>query len=174
MTLRLATIIVSLLDFVAWVFIVFATFLSESDQATKGLDNGDGFHGACSCDRRTRSRARPEEPRPQNRADIGACFPRYIRCPVHRVGRSIQMNGRELSLPAKEFMDRSSRNVRLWQQVGNPIVPTFVNYWGNSGQVRASDLTAWRLGDRSRYRFVAENMSNCTDPMPSKRLVRPS
>ena len=101
MTLRLATIIVSLLDFVAWVFIVFATFLSESDQATKGLDNVAGMAlTACSCDRRTRSRARPEEPRPQNRADIGACFPRYIRCPVHRVGRSIQMNGRELSLPA--------------------------------------------------------------------------
>jgi hypothetical protein len=71
-------------------------------------------------------------------------------------------------------MDRSSRNVRFWHQVGNPIVPTFVRYWGNSGQVRASALTAWRLGDRSRYRFVAENMSNCTDPMPRKRLVRPS
>jgi hypothetical protein len=43
MTLRLATIIVSLLDFVAWVFIVFATFLLESDQATKGLDNVAGM-----------------------------------------------------------------------------------------------------------------------------------
>lgn len=43
MTLRLATIIVSLLDFVPWVFIVFATFLSESDQATKGLDNVAGM-----------------------------------------------------------------------------------------------------------------------------------
>jgi hypothetical protein len=43
MTLRLATIIVSLLDFVAWVFIVFATFLSESDQATKGLNNVAGM-----------------------------------------------------------------------------------------------------------------------------------
>jgi hypothetical protein len=38
------------------------------------------------------------------------------------------MNGRELSLPAKEFMDRSSRNVRFWHQIGNPIVPTFVRY----------------------------------------------
>lgn len=105
MTLRLATIIVSLLDFVAWVFIVFATFLSESDQATKGLNNvaGMALTALVLDDRRTRSRARPEERRPQNRADIGACFPRYIRCPVHRVGRSIQMNGRELSLPAKEI-----------------------------------------------------------------------
>ena len=53
------------------------------------------------------------------------------------------MNGRELSLPAKEFMDRSSRNVRFWHQVGNPIVPTFVRYWGNTKHT-------WTLGDTSR------------------------
>ena len=43
MTLRFATIIVSILDFVAWVFTAFATFLSGSDQATKGLDNVAGM-----------------------------------------------------------------------------------------------------------------------------------
>ena len=43
MTLRFATIIVSVLDFVAWIFIVSATFLSGSDQATKGLDNVAGM-----------------------------------------------------------------------------------------------------------------------------------
>jgi hypothetical protein len=39
MTLQFATIIVSVLDFVAWIFIASATFLSGSDQTTKGLDN---------------------------------------------------------------------------------------------------------------------------------------
>ncbi|HEY6859873.1 MAG TPA: hypothetical protein VI358_08825 [Pseudolabrys sp.] len=43
MTLRFATIIVSVLDFVAWIFIASATFLSGSDQATKGLDNVAGM-----------------------------------------------------------------------------------------------------------------------------------
>jgi hypothetical protein len=43
MTVRLATIIVSLLDFVAWIFTASATFLSGSDQATKGLDNVAGM-----------------------------------------------------------------------------------------------------------------------------------
>ena len=42
MTLRFATIIVSVIDFVAWIFIASATFLSGSDQATKGLDNVAG------------------------------------------------------------------------------------------------------------------------------------
>jgi hypothetical protein len=43
MTLQFATIIVSVLDFVAWIFIASATFLSGSDQATKGLDNVAGM-----------------------------------------------------------------------------------------------------------------------------------
>jgi hypothetical protein len=43
MTLRFATIIVSVLDFVASIFIASATFLSGSDQATKGLDNVAGM-----------------------------------------------------------------------------------------------------------------------------------
>jgi hypothetical protein len=43
MTLRFATIIVSLLDLVAWVLAASATFLSGSDQATKGLDNVAGM-----------------------------------------------------------------------------------------------------------------------------------
>ena len=43
MTLRFATIIASVLDFVAWIFIASATFLSGSDQATKGLDNVAGM-----------------------------------------------------------------------------------------------------------------------------------
>ncbi len=43
MSLRFATIIVSVLDFVAWIFIASATLLSGSDQATKGLDNVAGM-----------------------------------------------------------------------------------------------------------------------------------
>jgi hypothetical protein len=43
MTLRFATLIVSLLDLAAWIFICYATFLSGSDQATKGLDNDAGL-----------------------------------------------------------------------------------------------------------------------------------
>lgn len=43
MTLRFVTIIVSILDFLAWIFIASATFLSGSDQATKGLDNVAGM-----------------------------------------------------------------------------------------------------------------------------------
>ena len=43
MTFRFATIIVSVLDFVASIFIASATFLSGSDQATKGLDNVAGM-----------------------------------------------------------------------------------------------------------------------------------
>jgi len=41
--LRIVTIIVSVLDFVAWIFIASATFLSGSDQATKGLDSVAGM-----------------------------------------------------------------------------------------------------------------------------------
>jgi hypothetical protein len=43
MALRPATIIVSVLDLVAWIFIASATFLSGSDQATKGLDDVAGM-----------------------------------------------------------------------------------------------------------------------------------
>jgi len=43
MKLRTATIIVCLVDAAAWVFVAFATFLSGSDAATKGLDEGAGL-----------------------------------------------------------------------------------------------------------------------------------
>lgn len=43
MNRRSATIIVSLLDAVAWVGVAFATFMSGSDAATKGLDQGAGL-----------------------------------------------------------------------------------------------------------------------------------
>ena len=43
MKLRTATIIVWLVDAAAWVFVAFATFLSGSDAATKGLDKTAGF-----------------------------------------------------------------------------------------------------------------------------------
>jgi hypothetical protein len=43
MPLRLATLIISLLDLAAWIFNCSVTFLSGSDQATKGLDNAAGL-----------------------------------------------------------------------------------------------------------------------------------
>ncbi len=43
MRLRTATIIVCLVDAAAWVFIAVATFMSGSDAATKGLDQGAGL-----------------------------------------------------------------------------------------------------------------------------------
>ena len=43
MKLRTATIIVGLVDAAAWAFVAFATFMSGSDAATKGLDQGAGL-----------------------------------------------------------------------------------------------------------------------------------
>jgi hypothetical protein len=43
MKLRNATIIVCLVDAAVWVFVAFATFISGSDAATKGLDEGAGL-----------------------------------------------------------------------------------------------------------------------------------
>ena len=43
MNRRTATIIVCLVDAAAWAFVAFATFTSESDAATKGLDQGAGL-----------------------------------------------------------------------------------------------------------------------------------
>jgi hypothetical protein len=40
---RTATIIICLVDAAAWAFLAFATFLSGSDAATKGLDEGAGL-----------------------------------------------------------------------------------------------------------------------------------
>ena len=40
---RTATVIVCIVDAAAWVFVAFATFLSGSDAATKGLDEGAGL-----------------------------------------------------------------------------------------------------------------------------------
>jgi len=43
MKLRTATIIACLIDAVAWAFVAFATFMSGSDAATKGLDKAAGL-----------------------------------------------------------------------------------------------------------------------------------
>jgi hypothetical protein len=43
MKLRTATIIVCLVDIAVWVFVAFATFMSGSDAATKGLDESAGL-----------------------------------------------------------------------------------------------------------------------------------
>jgi hypothetical protein len=43
MKLRNATIVVCLVDAAVWVFVAFATFMSGSDAATKGLDEGAGL-----------------------------------------------------------------------------------------------------------------------------------
>jgi hypothetical protein len=40
---RTATLIVCLVDAAAWAFVAFATFMSGSDPATKGLDEGAGL-----------------------------------------------------------------------------------------------------------------------------------
>jgi hypothetical protein len=42
MTLRIATIVIGLLDAAVWTVLAFMTFLSGSDPATKGLDIGAG------------------------------------------------------------------------------------------------------------------------------------
>ena len=42
MTLRVATLIIGALDAAAWLLICAGTFWSQSDPATKGLDNGAG------------------------------------------------------------------------------------------------------------------------------------
>jgi hypothetical protein len=42
MRLRTATILVCAVDFAAWVIIAFATFISGSDAATRGLDKDAG------------------------------------------------------------------------------------------------------------------------------------
>ena len=41
--MRIATIVISLLDAIGWAFVAFATFLSGSDPATKGLDDAAGM-----------------------------------------------------------------------------------------------------------------------------------
>ena len=43
MTLRTGTIIVCVFNIAAWIALVFATFMSGSDQATKGLDEAAGY-----------------------------------------------------------------------------------------------------------------------------------
>jgi len=43
MKLRNATLIVCIVDAVVWIFVAFATFMSGSDAATKGLDEGAGL-----------------------------------------------------------------------------------------------------------------------------------
>ena len=43
MKLRTATIIVCVVDAIAWAFVAIATFMSGSDAATKGLDEGAGL-----------------------------------------------------------------------------------------------------------------------------------
>jgi hypothetical protein len=43
MKLRTATLIVALVDAAGWAFVAFATFMSGSDAATKGLDVGAGY-----------------------------------------------------------------------------------------------------------------------------------
>jgi hypothetical protein len=43
MKLRTATIIVCAVDIAVWVFVAFATFMSGSDAATKGLDKTAGL-----------------------------------------------------------------------------------------------------------------------------------
>jgi hypothetical protein len=43
MKLRTATIIVCVVDAIAWGFVAIATFMSGSDAATKGLDEGAGL-----------------------------------------------------------------------------------------------------------------------------------
>ena len=43
MNRRTATIIVCVVDAVVWAFVVFASFTSQSDAATKGLDQGAGL-----------------------------------------------------------------------------------------------------------------------------------
>jgi hypothetical protein len=43
MKLRTATIIVCVIDVAAWAFVAFATFMSGSDAATKGLDEAAGL-----------------------------------------------------------------------------------------------------------------------------------
>jgi hypothetical protein len=42
MTIRVATMIIGLLDAAGWIVVAFMTFLSGSDPATKGLDLGAG------------------------------------------------------------------------------------------------------------------------------------
>ena len=43
MNRRSTTILVGVVDTVAWVLVAFATFMSGSDPATKGLDQGAGL-----------------------------------------------------------------------------------------------------------------------------------
>ena len=43
MKLRTATIVVGVVDAIAWALVAIATFLSGSDAATKGLDEGAGL-----------------------------------------------------------------------------------------------------------------------------------
>ena len=43
MKLRTATIVVCVVDAIAWALVAIATFLSGSDAATKGLDEGAGL-----------------------------------------------------------------------------------------------------------------------------------
>jgi hypothetical protein len=43
LNLRTATIIVCLIDGIAWAFVAIATFISGSDAATKGLDQAAGL-----------------------------------------------------------------------------------------------------------------------------------
>jgi len=43
MIIRIATIVIGLLDAAAWIVLAFMTFLSGSDPATKGLDIGAGL-----------------------------------------------------------------------------------------------------------------------------------
>jgi hypothetical protein len=43
MNLRSTTIIVGLVDAVAWAFVAFAAFMSASDAATRGLDQSAGL-----------------------------------------------------------------------------------------------------------------------------------
>ena len=47
MNRRTATIIVCIVDAAIWAFVVFASLTSQSDAATKGLDQGAGWQSPC-------------------------------------------------------------------------------------------------------------------------------